>query len=376
MADEELTLRQELQKNFKGDETTEQVVEETTEKAAPVEETKEVKEVQKGKDEKVRVAKKEEAKETKKETKQEAVQEVKEEVKEEVAKPVETTEVKEITEQVDLPPSTWTAQAKAEYNKLPEVIRQEVKKRETDMQKGILQYKQAAENGSRVLNEIQPYLPLIQSEGGTPELAIKQLLNTAYRLRTGTAQERGQIVMQIAQQYGADLSQFTGEQETDPQVAQIETLVNKALQPRLQELDQVKTTLLTSQQQKQQEEQTEAQNQIEAFQNATDEKGNPKHIYFDNVRAIMSSLWDSGTANTLEQAYEMACRAHPEVSVTLSSEQKKSEDAQRLEEARQKAKDAKQAKIANAEGEGSAGDGAQERTLREELQANFRGARI
>lgn len=280
------------------------------------------------------------------------------------AKPAEgqPAETQEVSNVVDLPPSTFTAAAKAAYQALPKdsPLRADIKKREADYQRGISQYKQAAEQGSSLLAEIQPYMGIIQSEGGTPQRAIKQLLNTAYQLRSGTPQDRGRLVMQIAQQYGADLSQFISPQQTEGQTQQFDPrtltpLVQQLVNPLAQEFQQFKTQFMTAQQQREQAEQQAAEASIEQFRNAADSQGNAKHPYFENVRALMADFLNQGHAQTMEQAYEMACRAHPEVSAAVMSEQTQRQEAQRLAEAKRKALEARNASSVNATGQGGVG---------------------
>lgn len=264
-------------------------------------------------------------------------------------------------EQVDLPPSTFTVAGKSAYAGLPKdsALRADIKKREADFQKGIGQYKQMAETGSRLLNEIQPYMAQIRAEGGSPETAVRTLFNTAYMLRQGSPQERGRLVMQIAQQYGADISPWMGQgqqaQGSEQGQVPIQQVVQQLMQPYVQRIDQFTTQQQSAQQRMQQEQDNRTSQQIEAFRSATDDKGQAKHVYFDNVRGVMGSLISNGDAQSLEQAYEMACRAHPEVSKAMSAEQRTRDEAQRLEEARRKAEGAKRANAANVSGQGGVG---------------------
>jgi len=280
---------------------------------------------------------------------------------------------------VDLPPSTFTAAAKAAYMSLPadSPLRQDIKKREADFQKGITQYKQAAEYGNRVMAEFQPYMQTIQERGGQPLGVLRNLLQTAHVLNTAGPEQKAQLLLQVAQQYGVDLSQHFGQPQGEQAAFDPRTLtpvVQQLLRPALQEINQFKTQFLTAQQQAEAQQQQEIQGQIEAFRTATDEKGQPKHVYFDNVRELMGSFLESGYARDMDDAYVMACRAHPEVSQTVSAAQRRSEDAQRLEEARRKANDAKRAGSVNVTGQGGVGIAdTSKNSLRDDLLQAFEG---
>lgn len=283
----------------------------------------------------------------------------------------------------DLPPSTWGAAAKAEYAKLPEVVRKEVKKREADMVRGIQQYKTAADFGSRVQELVRPYEGLIRASGSDAEGAIREVLRTNALLRTGTPQEKGQLLMRAAQEFGADLSPWLGGQQQQGQqgqdgqpqgysVQQVQQVVQQLLQPHLQRIDQFATQYQTAEQRRQQESTQQLVSHVEAFRTATDSGGRPKHIYFENVRKLMGTFIESGEATSMDTAYEMACRAHPEVSQLVAAEQRQAADAKQLEEARRKATEAQRAGAANVSGQGGIGIADSSKTsLRDELAAQL-----
>ena len=103
------------------------------------------------------------------------------------------------------PPSTWNAEGKAKFNELPDWAKQQIIKREDDIGKGIHQYREAAQEGARIKDIINPYMPMIQAEGGSVEGAIQSLFNTAYQLRTGTPQQKGALIKEMARIYGAEI---------------------------------------------------------------------------------------------------------------------------------------------------------------------------
>ena len=118
----------------------------------------------------------------------------------------------------------------------------------------------------------------------------------------------------------------------------------------------------------------EISSQITAFQSATNEDGSPKHLYFENVRPLMSAFFANGQAKDLEQAYDMACFANPEVRAALQADMQRSADAQRLEEAKRKTGQAKSASF-NPTGQGGIGiAGATQSSLRDELAAQIDAA--
>lgn len=275
------------------------------------------------------------------------------------------------------PPATWSAPAKALFASLPEVARKEIAKREQDYARGIQQYAEAAKGYQSMMREIQPYEAMLRSEGSNPERAIASLFKTAYILRTASPQQKGELIMQVAKQYGADLTTYFGQDEPQPgqqDLSQVQQMVHQLVSPVLQKVQSWEQSQMTAQQRQEQQMEQEVSGQIEAFQNATNEDGSPKHLYYENVRGLMSAYFAAGQAKTLEQAYDMACWATPEVRAALQADMQRSADAQRLEEAKQKAAEAKKSGF-NVSGQGAVGIAGQSKnSLRDELAAQLDAA--
>ena len=63
-----------------------------------------------------------------------------------------------------------------------------------------------------------PPSAMIASEGANPQQAIAALLNTAYQLRTATPEQKTQLILNLARQYGANLSQTSPNADEDEYV--------------------------------------------------------------------------------------------------------------------------------------------------------------
>lgn len=277
------------------------------------------------------------------------------------------------------PPATWSAGAKAIYASLPEIARKEIAKRETDYARGIQQYAEKAKVADSFMREAQPYEAMLRAEGSNPVAALSAFLQQAYTLRSATPQERGRLIMETAQKFGADLSPYLGQQAEQPggqtqDLSQVQALVQQLVAPHLRKIQQWENSQATAQQHQEQQMEQEISSQITAFQSATNEDGSPKHLYFENVRPLMSAFFANGQAKDLEQAYDMACFANPEVRAALIADQHRAADAQRLEEAKRKTGQAKSASF-NPTGQGGIGiAGATQSSLRDELAAQIDAA--
>ena len=230
------------------------------------------------------------------------------------------------------PPASWSAAAKAKFAALEPDIQKEVLKREDDFHKGIEQYKAKATLADTLYREIQPYEAVLRSEGVTPEVAVRSLMNAAYTLRAGTPQQKAQLIQDVAQTYGIDLSGLVSGEvpEIDPST--------QALQNRLASLE---GAIANSFAQRQQHDVQTLTQQIEQFRN------DPKNLYFDDVRQDMGVLIQNGRAQTLPDAYEMAIWAQPDIRALLLAQQQQASDQGRLEAAKRSALEAQRSQSVN-----------------------------
>lgn len=289
--------------------------------------------------EKVEEAKKEPVTERSSEEKTGHSPEVKAETKEAV------TETKELLS----PPSSWSIETKAKFATLDPLVQKEVLKRETDFHKGIEEYKTDAKTHREWMQVVQPYMPLIQSKGGTPIGAINNLLNTAYQLE----QNPQAVIQRLANQYGVKLGNETEQPHVDPLVSQL-----------MQEVQSLKGTFMQKHQQQEQMSATQANEEIVKF--ASD----PKNIYFNDVRNSMASLIQTGEASNMQEAYNKACRMNDKVFAAISEQERTANEQKRILEAKQKAANAKRASF-DVSGSGAVTNGKSEMTLRDQLEAAF-----
>lgn len=260
-------------------------------------------------------------------------------------------------------PQSWNAAERAHWEKIPPEVRAVIQRREEEAHRGITQLGQDASFGKKLRDVITPYLPIIRAEGGDEAGAVRDLLQTAYVLRTANADQKVQLFRQLAGQFGVDLSAAAqGVPQVDPQV-----------QALRQELAQVRGHQAAVQQQQHQQVEVQAQQVIDAF------AADPKNEFYDQVKPLMGQLLVSGQAQTMQEAYEQACWATPGVRSTLTQRQTAEADAKRAAEAKAKA-DAKRRAAGSVQGSpgGNAAAAASAAnpnlSLRDELRAQFRAA--
>lgn len=257
-------------------------------------------------------------------------------------------------------PDAWSPAAKAKFAELPPDIQAEIARRESEVHKGFTSQDEHRRLGKTFEQAITPYLPMIRAEGSDPIQAVQEMLQTAYTLRTATPAQKQEMFINLAQQFGVDMNSVFqrlayGQPQANPQVSALEQQVQQ-LQQRLTQGDQ----------RAQADEQAQIGQQIESF--ASDQK----NVFYADVRADMAALLRLGRAQTLQEAYDMACWARPDIRPHLLQQQ----DQQRATELKAKTDKARAAGASIAGSPtGSAGAVApHERSLRDELRANFRAA--
>lgn len=196
------------------------------------------------------------------------------------------------------PPPGWSVASKAAWNDLPEAVRADIAKRETEVSNGFAQYKG--------LGELKPYAEAYERSG----LSIKQQFDGYLQMDRALQTNFPEAIRAICQHYRVDPAALG--QELTPRGApqgepQPDDPIRAALSPLQREIAELKQARIDEQRAAQQREQTSAAETIQAF------AADPKHPYFENVKATMGRLIQTGEASDLSDAYEKACWANPEI---------------------------------------------------------------
>lgn len=261
-------------------------------------------------------------------------------------------------------PVSWTAAAKADFDKLPEHIKSEVLKREADIETGLAQQQQGAQRLNRLDEILAPRRERFQL-AGIDEVAAVRALFAAQDLL-----ERDPVnaLMFLARQSGVDfrglVQRMAGQQ---PQQAQLPP----QFQPLLQQVQTLTDTVAQQQQAAEQAKLSGYKDQVRAFGE------DPKNVYFENVRAKMGTLIRTGQAASIEDAYAQATWSDPEIRPLLLRQQTEEQQAKARTNASAKATEARRASgsvIGSPTPGATPGRGGPAPTLRDELQAAFNAA--
>ena len=257
-------------------------------------------------------------------------------------KDVEAKDENESAYNVEKAPAGWKPTVREHWEGLPDDVKQEVMKREREIDDRLRETAQARQFAQAVQQTLQPYQHFLKAENATPVQAIDNLMGTAAALRTGNAEQVAQLVTEITNQFGINRfgkemfikkldEKLSGSQPApeSPEIAALKQQYEQELAP----LKQMQQQMAQQQQYAYQQSQQATEAEVQQFSS--------KAEFLDDVRMEMADLMDlaaqKGKELTLQEAYDRACWANPEIRAVLTRRQQ-TEQAQQVNETAQKAK--------------------------------------
>jgi hypothetical protein len=244
---------------------------------------------------------------------------------EKVAKPEKETK-EDVKKGYEKAPIGWKAGARERWTALPPEVREEVYRREREIDMGLKQSAEVRKFQESFQQMVEPFRPAMLAEGvQDPIMGIRNLLQTANNLRFGSPIQKADILAELVANYGIDpltldqalTRRLTG-QETDPYGPKVRELLNQELAP----VKQYITSLQGQQQQRQQQIQQHAQMSVQEFAQTAE--------FFEDVREDMADLMEiaakRGREMDIKEAYTRACQAHPQISTILGQRKEKTPD--------------------------------------------------
>lgn len=211
---------------------------------------------------------------------------------------------------VDRAPASWRKEAKGEWGALPLGVRQEVHRREQQINQVLTETQPMREAVETFNKMVSPYMARIQQNGVTPMQAIHSLLDTESRLANSHPRDAAQLMAQLITQYRIDvgaldeaLAAMQGGQPRQAAPAQSD-VVTQIKQSLMQELAPVLNSVRGMQEQQQAQ---SAQIAAEANDTVEAMSLDPNFPQFEEVREIMADLMEAsakrGVYMSLEDAY-------------------------------------------------------------------------
>lgn len=249
------------------------------------------------------------------------------------------------------PPYSWSAEMRAKFGSLPPDVQKYVSEREGEAHRAITQQ-------GEMVKAIQPFAQLVdrhktdfERQGVTPLHGIGVLLQANARLEA----DPPAFLYWLAEQYGVDLNQLAEHARSQPR-PDPEVLALK------RELGELKSGMTAAQRAQQEAELASAARDLTAF-------GKDKP-HFDAVRQHMGVLLGTGLAANLEDAYEQATHALPDVRQRIQEDQRRADEAKRKAEAEKQAAAAKKAASINVRSSSGASP-AVPKNMRETMEQVF-----
>lgn len=225
---------------------------------------------------------------------------------------------------IEKPPASWRPEVREHWSQLPDPVRSEIARRESEVQRTLQDTAEARKTAEAVMRVIAPYEAFIRAENSNPLQAIDNLMATAARLRTGTAPELATMVAGIVQQYGVGRfgHQFIEALDSalagqTPRVDQQQLAVQQVVQQQLAPVQQMLTQFQQAQQYQQQQLAQTAANEVQSFLSQAE--------FGEDVREDMADIMETaqrrGQSVTLADAYRKACMMNDQVRTVLQQRQ-------------------------------------------------------
>jgi hypothetical protein len=172
--------------------------------------------------------------------------------------------------------------------------------RENDVQKGFEQYGSGHKNWQELTKPFQPVLQ--QYPDVNPVQLMQNLMHNHLQILQGTPEQKVNLARQLLKSYGIDLP---GVDSANPAPGNFEL---QSLRQELSEAKQTLRSLLSTQQELSTKDSLKV---VQAF------AAKPENKYFAQVAPDVLRFLQTGAAETLEAAYELACYANPSVRAEL-----------------------------------------------------------
>ena len=224
------------------------------------------------------------------------------------------------------PPASWKKDYHDAWQTADDRLKEYAWQREEQMKAGVQPLMEKARLADQFQEVLNPYMDTIRGLNIEPTQAVKALMEADHALRFSDPQQKQQLFMRLAQQYGVTLGGELQQQPFDPNIS--------ALQ---QELNRVRGEVMSWKEQQEQVQNQSLLGEINSFA--------MKAEHFEEARPTMISLLQSGVAATLEEAYEKAIRLDDNLYQQIQQSRQAQAETQQKVVANQAAKKARAAAV-------------------------------
>ena len=214
------------------------------------------------------------------------------------------------------PPSSWKPATRELWGNLPLEVRQEITRREEDALRGASRLQEQFAPLREIQQHMEPIVKELQQLGVSPAQHIDTVMATERRLRTSDLPSKFEALLGIADTYGIPLREIVNRsvgQEVLRSPNQQQMQIPQELQREIQGIKQWQ----------EQQEQAYVNNEVSQF--------GGQQEFFQDVRLHMADLIEKGVAADLNQAYEMATWANPEIRGIMIDRQARGSTSQQVQ---------------------------------------------
>lgn len=232
----------------------------------------------------------------------------------------------------DRAPQSWKPETREHWGTLPTEVKAEIARREREFAVTMQETAEQRRFADAVLKTVAPYEHFIKAENSNPIAAIDNMMATAARFRTGTAPEVANLVGYLVNQFGVgrfgtgfiemlDQALVGQTPQVDPREQAIRAQVEQEIAPVRQFMNELNQAKQMQEMQLQQAAGGEVQGFLAQHEFAMDVK--------DDMADLIEMASRRGREMSLEEAYDRACRAHPEISKIFAKRDQASAAASR-----------------------------------------------
>lgn len=276
------------------------------------------------------------------------------------------------TQALDHAPGTWGAEARESWKDLPPGARKEIWKREKDAVRALTISTKARKFAGEFDEMMKPYMGFIAAEGVHPFQAVNFMMQSAAVLRTGSVQQKAEMIANVIKQWGVDVELVDEIMTGFKQNGWNPSTRSAPVDPKagmLAAAREVLGPLVSNLQQRQQAE----DQALDAEVGETIEEFATKNEFFNDVREDMADILEMakkrGVKMSLTDAYRRATLASEPVQRTLQARKTRT-GAQTAQQIADKAR-AAAASVPGTIGASVGAAPAQGGSIREILEAQF-----
>lgn len=273
----------------------------------------------------------------------------------------------------DKAPVSWKPAQRELWASLPAEVRAEINRRERQIQETLTQTDNVRKFANDFAQIVQPYSHLIAQAGSTPLRAVDSMMRTAAVLTTGSQEQKAQTLVNLIAQYGVDIPTLDKVLSGVVKDGKVQGATPQQEQPPAwaRPMFEFMSTVQQQRMAAQQAAAAEAQQAVESFS---------EKPFFEDLREEMADLIEvaarRGRAMTMEEAYERAVQANPEIRAIVQQRQAAAKARNPVSEAAATLARARKAAstVASAPAGESAGTVSAAKTRREAIAAAWEAA--